>query len=142
MKEIMKAWKADQLIQLVDHVAGGLNIDPTRIYVTGLSMGGFGTWRLVAAHPERFAAAMPICGGGDPQTMAESLRAIPIWAFHGERDSVVPLSASERMVDAVRAAGGQVRLTVYPEVEHDSWTQTYNNEEVYDWLLSQRRTLR
>jgi predicted peptidase len=139
MKEIVKAWKADELIQLVDHVAKNLNIDPTRIYVTGLSMGGFGTWRLVAAHPERFAAALPICGGGEPDTMAKSLTGVPIWAFHGARDSVVPLSASEKMVDAVRQAGGQVEFTVYPNVEHDSWTQTYDNEKVYEWLLSHRR---
>jgi predicted peptidase len=139
MKEIVKAWKAQELIQLVDHVARNLNVDPARIYVTGLSMGGFGTWRLVAAHPERFAAAVPICGGGEPETMAKSLRGVPIWAFHGELDSVVPLSASENMVDAVRQAGGQVEFTVYPDVEHDSWTQTYGNEEVYEWLLSHRR---
>lgn len=139
MQEIVKAWKADELIQLVDHVAGSLNVDPTRIYVTGLSMGGFGTWRLVAAHPERFAAALPICGGGEPEAMAKSLAGVPIWAFHGARDSVVPLSASEKMVEAVRHAGGRVEFTVYPDVEHDSWTQTYANEEVYEWLLSHRR---
>jgi predicted peptidase len=142
MQEIVKAWKAEELIQLVDHVANNLNVDPTRIYVTGLSMGGFGTWRLVATHPERFAAAVPICGGGEPEAMAESLAGVPIWAFHGARDQVVPLSASEKMVDAVRRAGGDVRLTVYPEVEHDSWTQTYLNDEVYQWLLSHRKTSR
>jgi predicted peptidase len=139
MKEIVKAWKAAELIQLVDHVAKNVNVDPARIYVTGLSMGGFGTWRLVAAHPERFAAAVPICGGGEPEAMAESLAGVPIWAFHGARDPVVPLSASEKMVDAVRRAGGQVEFTVYPDVEHDSWTETYLNEEVYDWLLSHRK---
>jgi predicted peptidase len=141
MKDVPTAWKAEQLIQLVDHVVNKMNVDPTRVYVTGLSMGGYGTWRLVAAHPDHFAAALPICGGGEPDTMAETLRGMPIWAFHGERDPVVPLSASETMVDAVRRAGGQVRFTVYPEVEHDSWTQTYDNEEIYEWLLSHRRPL-
>src|SRR6185437_2605059 len=103
-----KAWKAEELIQLVDHVAANMNIDPERIYVTGLSMGGYGTWRLVAAHPERFAAALPICGGGEPETMARQLSRVPIWAFHGAKDPIVPLSASQAMVDAVKHAGGDV----------------------------------
>jgi predicted peptidase len=105
-------------------------------------MGGYGTWRLVAAYPHRFAAAVPICGGGEPQEMSASLRRVPTWAFHGARDAVVPLSESQRMVDAVRRTGGQIRFTVYPDAEHDSWTQTYNNNRVYDWLLSHRGPLR
>jgi len=141
MKDVPTAWKPDQLIQLVDHVMKNVKVDPTRVYVTGLSMGGFGTWRLVAAYPERFAAAVPICGGGEPQAMAESLRRVPIWAFHGARDPVVPLCKSQEMVRAVRRAGGDVRLTVYPDVEHNSWTQTYDNPKVYDWLLSHRGPL-
>jgi predicted peptidase len=140
-KDVPKAWKSEQLIQLVDHVTNNMNIDADRVYVTGLSMGGYGTWRLVAAHPDRFAAAVAICGGGRPGEWTDSLRRVPIWAFHGARDPVVPVSESEKMVDAVRRAGGDVRLTVYPEVEHDSWTQTYDNEEVYRWLLSHRRPL-
>ncbi len=139
---IVKAWRPEQLIQLVDHVASKLPIDDTRIYVTGLSMGGYGTWRLAAAHPERFAAILPVCGGGEPETMAAKLRGVPIWAFHGAKDSVVPVSESEKMADAVTNAGGNVRFTVYADAEHDSWTQTYSNPEVYDWLLSQQRTKR
>jgi predicted peptidase len=141
MEDVPTAWKADQLIQLVDHVVMNSRIDSTRVYVTGLSMGGYGTWRLAAAHPDRFAAVVPICGGGQPQTMAAPLRRVPIWAFHGARDAVVPLSESQAMVDAVCRAGGCVRFTVYPEVEHDSWTRTYDNEDVYDWLLSHRGPL-
>jgi predicted peptidase len=141
MKDVPTAWQPEPLIQLIDHVMAHMRIDSTRVYVTGLSMGGYGTWRLIAAHPERFAAAVPICGGGEPQAMSTSLRSVPIWAFHGARDPVVPLSESEHMVDAVRRAGGRVRFTVYPEVEHDSWTQTYSNNEVYDWLLSHRGPL-
>ena len=141
MKDVPTAWKPEPLIQLVDHVVAQMRIDPARVYVTGLSMGGYGTWRLVAAHPDRFAAALPICGGGEPGEMAGTLRRVPIWAFHGARDPVVPLSASQEMVDAVERAGGDVRLTVYPDVAHDSWTQTYNNREVYDWLLSHRRPM-
>ena len=142
MKDVPKAWKAEHLIQLVDHITTNMHIDGTRVYVTGLSMGGYGTWRLVAGYPERFAAALPICGGGEPSEWAASLRRVPIWAFHGAHDAVVPLSESEKMVGAVRRAGGQVRLTVYPEVEHDSWTQTYDNDEVYRWLLSHRGPVR
>jgi predicted peptidase len=139
MKDVPTAWQPEPLIQLVDHVMASMRIDPTRMYVTGLSMGGYGTWRLAATRPERFAAAVAICGGGEPQAMAASLRRVPLWAFHGARDAVVPLAKSQEMVDAVRRAGGDVRFTVYPEVEHDSWTQTYGNEAVYEWLLSNRR---
>jgi predicted peptidase len=139
LKDVPTAWKAEQLIQLIDHVIEKLNIDPDRVYVTGLSMGGFGTWRLVSKYPDRFAAAVAICGGGEPEAMAASLTRVPIWAFHGARDEVVQLAHSEKMVEAVRAAGGDVRLTVYPEVAHDSWTRTYENEELYRWLLSHQR---
>jgi predicted peptidase len=140
--DVPKAWQPEPLIKLVDHVMANLRIDPTRVYVTGLSMGGYGTWRLVAAHPERFAAGVPICGGGEPARMARALSRVPIWAFHGALDEVVPLDRSQEMVDAVRCAGGDVRLTVYPDVEHNSWAATYDNPEVYDWLLSHRGPLK
>jgi predicted peptidase len=141
MKDVPTAWKPEPLIQLVDHIVTKMRIDPARVYVTGLSMGGYGTWRLAAKYPERFAAALPICGGGVPGEMAKKLHRLPIWAFHGARDPVVPLSASQEMVDAVERAGGDVRLTVYPDVAHDSWTPTYGNAEIYEWLLSHRRPM-
>jgi predicted peptidase len=133
-----KTWNPKELIQLVDHVMSQLNIDRDRVYVTGLSMGGFGTWRLAATYPDRFAAAVPICGGGEPEKMADALSRVPIWAFHGAKDPVVKLTWSQEMVDAVKHAGGDVKLTVYPEGQHDSWKPTYNNQEVYDWLLAHR----
>jgi predicted peptidase len=139
MNDVPAAWKPEPLLQLVDHVVSNMRTDSTRVFVTGISMGGYGTWRLAAAYPERFAAAVPICGGGEPRAMGDSLRRVPIWAFHGARDDVVPLSESQQMVDAVRCAGGCVRFTVYPDAEHDSWTRTYDNDEVYDWLRSHRR---
>jgi predicted peptidase len=142
LKDVPTAWKAEQLIQLVDHAIENLHIDRERVYVTGLSMGGFGTWRLVSRYPDRFAAAVTICGGGEPEAMAASLERVPVWAFHGALDETVPLVRSEEMVDAVRAAGGDVRLTIYPEVAHDSWTRTYENEDIYDWLLSHKRAAR
>jgi predicted peptidase len=136
---VANAWDPDKLVLLLDHVRNCLNIDPDRVYVTGLSMGGYGTWRLVARYPDRFAAAVPICGGGNPATMADAPSRVPIWAFHGAKDPTIPLTESERMVQAVQRAGGDVKFTVYPDVAHNSWTQTYENQEVYNWLLSHRR---
>jgi predicted peptidase len=136
---VRDAWKADELVQLVDHTVKSLNVDPDRVYVTGLSMGGYGTWRLAAKYPDRFAAAVPICGGGDPATMTAGLAKVPVWAFHGAKDPTVPLTESHRMVYHLRQAGAEVRLTVYPDAGHNSWEQTYNNQEVYDWLLAHRK---
>jgi predicted peptidase len=141
IKLVNSVWKPEELKQLIDHVAGKLNVDTHRIYVTGLSMGGYGTWRLAAAHPELIAAAVPICGGVniDPEKMARPLTRVPIWAFHGAKDPVVPITESKQMVEAIERAGGEVRFTVYPDAEHDSWTQTYDDQEVYDWLLKHER---
>jgi len=137
--EVGHAWKADEMMQLIDHVAGKMNIDPDRIYVTGLSMGGYGTWRLAATYPDRYAAAIPICGGGDPEKLAKPLSKVPIWAFHGGKDTTVPTKQSQDIVDAVRKEHGDIEFTVYPDAGHDSWTETYNNPKVYDWLLAHRR---
>lgn len=138
-RAVRRAWDPEELIQLVDHAIKELNVDRDRVYVTGLSMGGYGTWRLASKYPERFAAAVPICGGGNPTEMAPTLAKIPIWAFHGAKDPVVPLAESQKMVDAVKQAGGDVKLTVYPEAEHNSWAETYDNPNLYDWLLHHRR---
>lgn len=132
-------WNVEKLSQLLDQLLATTKADPDRVYLTGLSMGGFGTWSWAAKEPERFAAAIPICGGGDPKN-ADKLVDLPIWVFHGGKDPVVSLSRSEAMVDAIRDAGGtNVKLTVYPEAGHDSWTETYNNAEIYKWLLSHQR---
>ncbi len=101
-------------------------------------MGGYGSWALAAAHPDRFAAVVPICGGGNPDT-AEKLKGLPIWVFHGAKDGTVPISRSQRMVDAIKEAGGNVKFTVYPEAGHDSWTETYDNPKLYEWLLEHTR---
>lgn len=129
--------KSDTLMALLDQIESKYAVDPDRIYVTGLSMGGFGTWTLATRHPERFAAIAPICGGGD-WYLADRLKDVPVWAFHGAKDSVVPLALSETMVQAIERTGGSARLTVYPEANHDSWTATYDNPELYEWLLSHR----
>lgn len=130
------------LLALLDDITARYNVDEDRVYVTGLSMGGYGTWALLQADAQRFAAAIPICGGGNPVLAGynRALRSLPVWVFHGEADSVVPVQESIDMVEAIRAAGGEsIELTTYPGVDHDSWTQTYDNPEVWEWLWHQRR---
>lgn len=131
-------WRTDVLAALLDESEQSYSVDPDRIYVTGLSTGGFATWALAIAYPDRFAAIAPVCGGGDPSRVC-AIRYVPVWAFHGARDDVVPLRRSEEMVEALRACGGNVRFTVYPEAGHNSWTETYANPELYAWFLSHTR---
>lgn len=128
----------DILISLLDEIEKKYRVDTDRVYLTGLSMGGFGTWSLACQYPKRFAAIAPICGGGERHA-AGRLKNIPVWAFHGAKDKVVPVEKSKEMVAAVRKAGGDAKLTVYPEANHDSWTQTYNNPEFYEWFLSHKK---
>lgn len=139
-------WDPNQLIHLVDHVTENYRVDTSRIYVTGLSMGGYGTWALVTNYPEKFAAAAPICGGGDPiaillarREKRDAIASLPIWNFHGARDEVVPPQRSETMVSAITDIGGNIRYTVYPDAGHDSWTARYDNPDLYKWLLSHTR---
>jgi predicted peptidase len=129
--------QTDVLISLFDDIETKYRVDTDRIYLTGLSMGGFGTWSLTERYPQRFAAIAPICGGGE-RYAANRLKDVPVWAFHGAKDNVVPVARSQEMVDAVKKAGGDAKLTIYPEAEHDSWTQTYDNPQLYEWLLSHR----
>jgi predicted peptidase len=134
-------WWHSQLLELsalVDHITQKYKVDPDRLYLTGLSMGGFGTWALAAYRPDRFAAVMPICGGGEAMA-ARALTKVPAWVFHGAKDPVVPLARSEAMVEALQRAKGNVKFTVYPDALHDSWTATYDNPEVWEWLFSQKR---
>jgi predicted peptidase len=133
-----RGWRPEALNALLDEVCEKYRVDPDRIYVTGLSMGGFGTWSLAASRPGRFAALAPICGGGNPRD-ASALKDIPVWVFHGAKDNVVPLSRSEEMVKALKDAGADVKFTVYDDAGHDSWTETYNNPGLYEWLLSKKR---
>jgi predicted peptidase len=126
------------LTGMIADVAAAHRVDRERIYVTGLSMGGYGTWQLAGQHPELFAAVVPICGGGDP-LQACDLRDVPVWAFHGAKDRVVPVAESESMVEALRACGGDVQLTIYPDAGHDAWTETYDDPALYEWLLRHRR---
>ena len=127
-------------LQLVDSLAGELPIDPQRLYVAGLSMGGQGTWFAAASEPHRFAAMLEVCGGGDP-TWAEQYDGIPVWALHGQDDGVVPISRAREMIVALAQAGHapEVRYTEYPGVGHNSWTQTFKRDDVFEWLFGQRK---
>ena len=131
-------WQVETLNTLLDDVIQKYTVDEDRIYLTGLSMGGFGTWALASANPERFAAIAPICGGGQP-FMARRFKNLPVWVFHGAKDPTVPVKMSQDMVDALKAAGADVKLTIYPEAGHDSWTATYDNPELYTWFLEHTR---
>lgn len=109
--------------------------DKNRIYLMGASMGGYGTWQLAMSLPELFAAIVPICGGG-MYWNAGRLVNVPVWAFHGTKDTVVYKEESMNMVDAINACGGNAKLTIYPENGHDAWSDTYSNRNVFDWLLT------
>jgi predicted peptidase len=133
-----RGWNPESLNALLDDLTRKYRVDKNRVYLTGLSMGGYGTWALAEAHPEKFAAIAPICGGGNPAT-ARKLAKLPIWVFHGAKDPTVPIARSNEMVEALKAVGADVKFTVYPDAGHDSWTETYNNPEFYFWLLAQTR---
>jgi predicted peptidase len=137
------AMEADALNALLDDLIASYRVDRHRVYLTGLSMGGYGTWRLAWEYPQRFAAIAPICGGLwpgiTPERAARVLKDVPAWVFHGGKDQVVPLAESERIVKALEAEGAEVRFTVYPEAGHDSWTESYDNPQLYKWLLAHRK---
>jgi predicted peptidase len=131
-------WDLDKLRTLLAWAMKTLPADPDRILLTGLSRGGHATWRWGAAEPTRFAALAPVAGRGDPAT-ACALKSIPVWAFHGDRDDVVTPEGSFAMARAIRACGGQPRLTIYPDLGHNSWDPAYDDPALYYWLLAQRR---
>ncbi len=134
-------WDAQALDILLDDVISNHPIDESRIYLTGLSMGGFGTWDLAILRPDRFAAIAPICGGDRMNAIDAPiyLKDMPTWVFHGAMDQVVKLDASSRIVKALDEAGGNVQFTVYPMAGHDSWTETYANPKLYEWFLRHTR---
>lgn len=134
-------WEPLEIKTLLDEIGQNYKVDKDRVYLTGLSMGGFGAWALATYQPNRFAALVPVCGGGEP-IAAKALAHIPVWAFHGGKDAVVPLARSAQMVEVLKKNKGDAKLTVYPDAGHDAWTQTYANPEVYQWLLEQKRTAR
>lgn len=134
---------SDQLttaLEIADAVATELGTDPARQYITGLSMGGYGTWDAVVRNPNRFAAALPVCGAGDP-SKADLIKLLPLWTFHGDADPTVPVQGSRDMVTALKAVGSTIKYSEYPGVGHDAWTMTYANEEVIDWLFTFKKEI-
>ena len=124
---------------ILDRELANLPVDKSRVYLTGLSMGGFGAWELAIRRPELFAAVAPICGGAD-ETLAAKLKDIPIWTAHGDADTVVPVERTRRMVEAVKKAGGNIKYVEYPKVGHNSWTPAYRDPEgLLPWMFEQRR---
>jgi len=136
------SWKSesmDDVLELVGKLLKKLPIDPDRVYVTGQSMGGGGTYEAMARKPELFAAGVPVCGGNKVSN-AKKMASIAIWAFHGEKDRVVHVERGREMIEAIRKAGGKPRYSELPGVRHNSWTPAYKNQELWKWLFAQKRT--
>jgi predicted peptidase len=131
-------WDVVAVKDLIDQTLASQPVDPKRVYITGISMGGFATWALLKDYPTLMAAAVPICGGGDPASVAR-FSSVPVWAFHGDKDEAVPAQRSIDMVEALKQAKGDIRFTLYPGVTHDSWTRTFENPELYEWLLKHQQ---
>lgn len=130
-------WYSDLIMLMIKDIKKKYRVDEDRVYLTGLSMGGYGSWDLAIKYPELFAAIAPICGAGDPSAVW-TIRHMPVWIFHGGKDQTVPVKNSKTMYKALLPYGN-VKLTIYPEAGHDSWTETYNNPELYTWFLSHKR---
>ena len=126
---------------MVDEAITDYQGDATRIYLTGLSYGGFGTWHMASAHPDRWAAIAPICGGGNPQqAQAIAREQTPVWIFQGGRDTTVKPKYVLQMAQALEKAGhSAVRFTVHEDLPHNVWTRVYEGSDIYDWLLKHRR---
>lgn len=138
-----RGWQADgasakRALGMLDEVMKTYKTDAKRVYLTGLSMGGMGTWSVAAAHPDKWAAIVPICGRGDVKT-AEKIKDIPCWCFHGDADPTVKVEGSRDMIDALKKAGGTPKYTEYPKVGHNSWDMAYGTDELYKWLLEQKK---
>jgi predicted peptidase len=132
---------AADLLAMVDATLAGYRADPARVYLTGLSYGGYGAWYLAVKHPDRWAAVAPICGGGDPQAVGSMAAAqLPVWIFHGGRDIRVRPQWSYTMAQALEAAGHTaVRLTVHEDLGHNCWARVYAGEDLYAWFLAHHR---
>lgn len=135
-----QSWDIYLLKDLLDEIISTYHIDKSRVYLTGLSMGGFGSWALGSMFPDSFAAIAPICGGGNKFLVMRSLKDMPLWVFHGKKDMVVPESASAALVEALKANGSSVKYTVLPEGNHaDSWIYAYNEANLWDWFLQHKK---
>ena len=140
-------WDNEPLLQLLDRMTDKYSVDTNRIYLTGLSMGGYGTWKLGLSHPDKFAAIAPICGGASMIDVIlgtwdkkKELEKLPVWAFHGAEDGAVKPKRSRDMIAALKKAGGSPRYTEYEKVGHNSWEKAYGEEKMHDWLFGQKRS--
>jgi predicted peptidase len=135
------SWHSEftSLDELLQYTLESYNIDENRIYLTGLSMGGYAAWDYAVVHPHKFAAIIPICGGTSYPDYLYHIKDVPIWAFHGAKDDIVPIEESEIAVESLRSFDGNIKFTIYPEAGHDAWTETYNNPKVFEWLLEQSK---
>jgi predicted peptidase len=136
------SWHADspyaqRALKILEQTQKDYKVDAKRIYLTGLSMGGYGTWNIAPAMPTKFAAIAPVCGAGNPADAAK-FKDVPCWAFHGDKDTAVKVEGSRDMVKALKEAGGNPKYTEYPGVGHNSWDKAYGTDELYDWLLAQK----
>jgi predicted peptidase len=129
---------AKRAMAILTEIEKSYKTDRDRVYLTGLSMGGFGTWSLAEAYPQRWAAIVPICGGGNPKDVAK-IKDIPCWCFHGDADKIVPVKKSREMIDALKNLGALPRYTEYKGVDHNSWDRAYTSRQLYEWLLKQKR---
>ncbi len=134
-------WDLVALKGLIDHTLATQPGDKDRVVLTGLSMGGYATWGLLAAHPDLAAAAVPICGAGNPKKAA-AFKHVPIQCYHGTKDNVVLQASSDEMIEALKAAGGKPEYTIFPNAGHDAWTEAYADGKLYEWMLKQRRVAR
>jgi predicted peptidase len=128
---------AERALAILEEVKKTYKVDDKRVYLTGLSMGGYGTWSLAAKYPDRWAAIVPVCGKGDPMA-GTKIKNVPCWAFHGDADTAVKVDGSRNMIKAMKDAGGNPKYTEYPGVGHNSWDMAYGTAELYDWLLMQK----
>ena len=131
-------WNIQDLQAMLEQLIAKYHVDKSRIYLTGLSMGGFGTWAWACAYPKQFAAIAPICGGGDV-IFADELKDVPVWAFHGDNDKVVTVMRSRNMISGIKKAGGNPKYTEYPGMGHNCWNVTYNDPATIEWMFSQNR---
>lgn len=139
ISRVMMSGELKRVMEILDAVIKEFRIDLARIYVTGQSMGGYGTWDMILRYPYRFAAAVPVCGAGDPMK-AKRIAHLPLWAFHGEKDTIVPTDGSRSMIQALRQAGSKAKYTEYQGVGHNCWSRSWKERNLIPWLFAQRNT--
>lgn len=132
---IGESWNSQKLYDLYNETVKNYRIDKSKVYITGFSMGGFGTLKFVRDYPGLFAAAAPVCSGGS-KYFAEEISSVPMWFFHGDSDKIIEIENTKELVDEMKKYGADIKFTIYKDAGHDVWTATYKKQELYDWFLS------